>query len=488
MTSDAAETARESIAAIEEFFASIDSNKIFRSRDPAFYHSLRRKLRKAFWSLLIWGRPVLETAHGLMWPYVGLRDRRSVFALPAELETNGFVETQARMFLAFLPFPGQWSEMRRVEERYCDDPEVKDFLLDEQGEILRKIHHKPQTHYKLRHFCQVLKRAEEGKEKGVLRIFSLPYLFTRCGLPAKLSTRYMLFVEPPMGVVFRHPWWRHFANLEDPCIMGVPSAEDVFFLEGQQGVEAVRLAHGDFLEEMDLNVQQTGKEYDIVFNASFDDLERKRHDLMLSLLSHPLLQTGSALFIGRGSGENVEKFKKQVLRHNLAPRVTVLANLRRQDVPPLLDRCRMGVHLSLYENGCRSIYELFRSDLPCVISSSMGGMNLEIFNAETGKAVTDDELPEAISSVLRHAEEYGPRKWFLAHSGSRNSTRELNGLLRGLSERWGYDWRHDIVPLASSGASRYTDTSAHEHFRADFQWILDCLREAAPTSLTFSID
>jgi len=488
MTSDAAETARESLAAIEEFFTSIDSKKIFQSRDPAFYRSLRERLRKAFSSLLIWGRPILETAHGLMWPYEGLRDRRPVFAQPAELETNGHIETQARMFLAFLPFPGQWSEMRRVEERYRDDPEVKGFLLDEQKEILRKIHRKPQTHYKLRHFCQVLKSAEESGEKGVLRIFSLPYLFTRYGLPEKLSRRYVLFVEPPMGVVFRHPWWRHFTNLEDPCVMGVPSAEDVLFLEGQQGVEAVQLAHGDFLEEMDLNAPRAEKEYDIVFNASFDDMERKRHDLMLRLLSHPLLRTGRALFLGRGSGENVEEFQKQVLRYNLGPRVTVLANLRRQDVPPLLDRCRMGVHLSLYENGCRSIYELFRSDLPCVISSAMGGMNLEIFNAETGKAVTDGELPEAISSVLKHVEEYGPREWFLNHSGSRNSSRKLNELLRGLFERWGYDWRHDIVPLTSSGASRYVDTSAHEHFRADFQWILDCFRKAGDPSLSVSID
>jgi len=56
----------------------------------------------------------------------------------AEGDGADFTRKQARLFLAFLPFPGQWSSMREVEAHYGNDPEVKEFLADEEREILRK--------------------------------------------------------------------------------------------------------------------------------------------------------------------------------------------------------------------------------------------------------------------------------------------------------------------------------------------------------------
>jgi hypothetical protein len=476
------------MAALDEFFSLVDSGAIFQSADPDFYVSMRSGLRNGLLSLLVWRRPELEVARGLMWPYDGFAMRHRLFTETAEKGAARFVREQARKFLAFFPFPGQWSWMARVENENGNEHEVKTFLSLEEAEISRKIGLKPQKHFKLRHFCQILKSPMTGGGKGILRIFSLPYLFTRQDLLRRLSSRYVLFVEPPMGVVFRHLWWRHFAVLEDPCVMGVSSMEDVLFLRGQANVEPIQLAHGDFLDESAPQAPGPERQYDIVFNASFDDMERKRHDLMLQLLLHPLLRSTKALFLGRGSGDNVEKLEEQVVHRGLGSRVTVLANLKRSEVPEWLGRCRMGVHLSLYENACRSIYEFFRSDLPCVISSSMGGMNLDHFAGKTGEAVKDGELPDAIASVLGNERKYEPRKWFLAHSGSRNSSRKLNAILRGLFEKWGYEWRSDIVPLGSSGASRYIDASSCEHFRAEFEWILECFRNSADPRLTFSID
>ena len=475
------------MAALDEFFSLVDSGAIFQSTDSVFFDSMRSKLRNGLLSLLVWKRPELEVARGIMWPYEGFAARHQMFTETAERGASRFAREQARRFLAFLPFPGQWAWMSRVENENGDEYEVKKFLSLEETEISRKIDFKPQKHFKLRHFCQILKSPKTGREKGVLRIFSLPYLFTRQDLLRRLSRRYVLFVEPPMGVVFRHLWWRHFAVLEDPCVMGVSSMEDVLFLGGQANVEPVQLAHGDFLDETAPRAPGSEKQYDIVFNASFDDMERKRHDLMLQLLLHPLLRSTKVLFLGRGSGDNVKKLEEQVVHRGLGSRVTVLANLKRSEVPEWLDRCRMGVHLSLYENACRSIYEFFRSDLPCVISSSMGGMNLDHFAGPAGEAVTDAELPDAVASVLGNGNKYEPRKWFLAHSGSRNSSRKLNEILRELYEEWGYEWCADIVPLGSSGASRYIDASSCEHFRAEFDWILECFKASTDRCLTFSI-
>jgi hypothetical protein len=51
------------------------------------------------------------------------------------------------------------------------------------------------------------------------------------------------------------------------------------------------------------------------------------------------------------------------------------ANLLRREVPAALRSARLGVQVSLHENGCRSVYEYFRADSPCVAATSMAGMD-----------------------------------------------------------------------------------------------------------------
>jgi hypothetical protein len=396
------------------------------------------------------------------------------------------------LFLALLPFPRQWRWLLQAERLCRDEGELKAFLADEVHKVSEKIEKKPQRTYKLRHFCQVVKGPVSAKEKGVLRIFSLPYLFvTRTRLLTHLSRRYVLYVEPPMGIVFRHAWWRYFSQLDDPCIMGVGSQEDISFLATQPGVMAIQLAHGDYMEENDWpkGAPADGqKRYDIVFNATYDDIPRKRHGLMLQLLQHRDLRNRTALFLGRGQPSNVEELQRQVAEVGLEPRVTVRSNLRRADVPAQLAQCKIGVHLSLYENGCRGIYEFIRSDLPCVIPSSMGGMNLALFNRRTGLAVPEKDLAQAISFTLENRAQFHPRQWFLNHSGSTNSSRKLNNILKEYFAKRGYEWHQDIVPLASSGASRYVESSHYRQFRSEYEWLLGLFQSENNQRLTFSIE
>jgi hypothetical protein len=268
----------------------------------------------------------------------------------------------------------------------------------------------------------------------------------------------------------------------------VASEEDIRFLNDQENMVTVQMAHGDFLEDIAWNDSPSEKDYDIVFNGTFDEMPRKRHQLMLHLLHHPLLRRKNILFLGRGQNREVEAFKKLVDQEGLGARVTVAANLRRSDIPEKLRCCRIGVHLSLYENACRSIYEFFRSNLPCVASSCMGGMNSQVFNSKTGVAVADGELAEAIALVLSHRDDFEPRRWFLENSGSLNSTKRLNQALRSLFEQLGYDWSSDIVRLGSSGANRYVARSDYERFMPDFEWLLNCLNSFHHQALTFSIE
>jgi glycosyltransferase involved in cell wall biosynthesis len=486
----ATDSNHQALRAFEQFLSMTDRGSLWVGTDAESLRLLRQEVAATLHRLLVWERPWLEAQRSILWPYQELAKRFRSFQQLAEDATDLFRHQQAQLFLALLPFPRQWQWLLQVERRFGSISELQSFLTAEARSVADKIEHKPQNAYKLRHFCQVLKGYRGAREKGILRIFSIPYLLVALHpqMLSRISARYVIFAEPPMGILFRHTWWRHYTNLADPCVIGIASPEDRAFLQQQASVEVAPLAHGDFLNDREPEETGTRKDYAIVFNATFDDMPRKRHGLMLELLRHPLLIEAKTLFLGRGRDENIAALDRRVRQLGLENRVTIVANVRREEVPALLARCRMGVHLSLYENACRSIYEFFRADLPCVISSTMAGMNPEIFNDQTGIAVSDVDLPEAIDSTLQHPERFAPRRWFLEHSGSRHSSRRLNEVFRTLFSRWGYEWHEDIVALASSGANRYADASDYERFRNDFRWLLDCLQQATARPSLFTLE
>jgi hypothetical protein len=485
-----AHASREALRVFERFLQMADSGALFADCSAETLSELRPQVSAALRRLLVWERPWLEAERGILWPYRALAQRYGHFQRLALDAATPSRQQQAQLYLGLLPFPKQWWWLRQVTREHRTLPEVQAFLAEEAGGMAEKLAYKPQRTFKLRHFCQVLKGHGNARNKGILRVFSIPYFLAALGprVLERISSRYVLFAEPPMGVIWRHTWWRHYTALEDPCVFGIASPEDRAFLQHQDSVEVVPLAHGDFLNDLAFQGDGLPKEYDIVFNATFDDMPRKRHERMLELLRHPLLEDVRALFLGRGSETHVAALEEQVRVLRLAERVQVVANVRRSEVPDYLARCRMGVHLSLYENACRSVYEFFRADLPCVISSSMAGMNPAVFGEQTGMAVADADLPQAIAFVLRHLDRFSPRRWFVEHSGSENSSHRLNEALRMLFTRWGYEWHEDIAPLNSSGANRYARAADYERFRDDFQWLLGCLQEAAPRSSQFTLD
>ncbi len=272
---------------------------------------------------------------------------------------------------------------------------------------------------------------------------------------------------------------RIYSQLYDPVLFGAASREDADFLASQPGIITTHLAHGDYLEILpsppplteDSRIQKPSegeKEYDIVFNNTFDEMDRKRHYLMLDLMDHPLLKSIKVLFLGRGSEPGLKKIRQEIKRRGLEKRTALVANIMRREVPAYLEKCRAGVHLALQENGCRAVYEYFRADLPCVISSATAGMNMDIINSRTGIVARDEQLANAIAKVLEKTHEFAPRAWFTENSGSSNSTEKLNSRLKSLFSRLGYTWSADIVQLTSSGPGRYASKKDKEKFKPLF--------------------
>ena len=118
----------------------------------------------------------------------------------------------------------------------------------------------------------------------------------------------------------------------------------------------------------------------------------------------------------------------------------------------------------------------------------MAGVNPAIINARTGIAAPDRDLARAISKALAQREQFRPREWFVAHSGSANSSRRLNDQLKAIFVERGYLWREDIVPLASSGANRYADSSHYARFRPQFEELLKIFHQQSQLPMPLDVD
>lgn len=467
------------IKELEDFFDHADPGELFNAGDPEKGRRRRSRARAALIEALVWRRAELEASRGIAWPYEELGKRLSSFEEMAG-SRDPSIRREAMLFLALLPFPGQWTWLRKARADFPDDPEITAFFQLERETIQKKIDKRRRKKIRLRNFCQVLKKPRLPVEKGILRIYSIPYVFFAApDLLRKLGERYFLYVEPAAGVVFRHSYLRIFSLPEDPTLLGLSCPEDSDFVGANPGVLTTRIAHGDFLDP-GVDVPLGGeKRFDIVFNGAYDEMKRKRHFTMLDLMDHPGLKTINALFIGQGDENGIETFKREVKKRGLDGRVSVLSNIPRAEVPVWLDRCRIGVHLALHENGCRAVYEFLRSDLPCIISSSMAGQRMDVLNPKTGAAVPDAELPDAIRGALDEREKFRPREWFLEKSGCHNSSRELNEIFKAHFARLGYEWGEDIVPLGSGGANRYITTEDYKRFLPEFRWMFDAFRAEA---------
>ena len=229
--------ADRAIDTLAHFFHRLDSGRWFHETSDRELAAMRQAVRQALFRVLLDDRPRLEAAQGLAWPYAALRRSRPFLAEIAACDASARDRLQALLFLALLPFPGQWRVLKDLASREAPPPEIEALLAEERRKIEAKLAMKRQKSYKLRHFCQVLKAPRLPGEKGVLRIFSLPYLFYSVpGLLKRLGGRYLIYLEPPWGVLARHAWLRVFADLEDPCLVGAGGAEDRRFLETQEEI------------------------------------------------------------------------------------------------------------------------------------------------------------------------------------------------------------------------------------------------------------
>ena len=130
-----------SIELLDEFAGLADSGRLFSSNNKAWYYRFRLRLKKTLGELIYWHRPELERLKGIDWAYSIFRDRLALLEGHAQSDDN-FESMQARLFLALLPFPHQWSWLERMTTDCGIEPEIENFLRQERRIVQKKIQKK----------------------------------------------------------------------------------------------------------------------------------------------------------------------------------------------------------------------------------------------------------------------------------------------------------------------------------------------------------
>lgn len=481
-------TYAQCVVTLDRFLEMLDNQSWTTPRRQKGLARQRHQLLATLKTLLVWHRPDLAEDRGIGWPYHALALRSEPLHALVKDHPDSGIRAHAHLFLALLPFPGQWQWLLSAEKDLAGNPELGAYLEAETDRIRRKWAGKNQRLFRLRHFCQILKRPRPPQEKGVLRIFSLPYLMANPRLVKDLSQNYLFFVEPPSGIVFRHTWLRVFSRLCQPTLFGMGSQEDRSFLNTQPNIRTTHLAHGEFLPSTPFYIPANPPRYDFAFNGTFDGRPGKRHSLMLDLMQHPLLHNRTTLFLGRGSQQSVMAFQQEIESKGLTSRATVVDNIKRTEVPAYLAQCRVGVHLSLYENVCRAVFEFWRAGLPCVTSTAMAGTRWDRFNTATGLVVPDRDLPVALLRAVQHRGRFSPRRWLTRTTGSDHATRQLNEILKAQFLSLGYPWSENIFQLSSSGANRYAQNGDYEQCQPDYRRLVETFQTFLPRDLELVVE
>ena len=130
------------------------------------------------------------------------------------------------------------------------------------------------------------------------------------------------------------------------------------------------------------------------------------------------------------------------LRH---VRIEIKKGLQAHEVANCLERSKVFLLLSEKEGSNRAIVEALFCDVPAILYENFVGGAKNKINAQTGVLSSFEELHKKIDYMLDHYENFTPRTWALAHTGSRNATRVLNNVLKDIAKRRGEQWTIDIV-------------------------------------------
>jgi glycosyltransferase involved in cell wall biosynthesis len=292
----------------------------------------------------------------------------------------------------------------------------------------------------------------------------------------RLAERYRFVLEPSTWG-YEEATFLMYLGLPTDVIVEAQFERDFAYIRGLGGnLHPTTIGAGDWVDpDLFDGRPDTVKRYDIIMVASW--LSLKRHDLLFRALAPIAHRIGRVALVGYPSGgRTVDDVRDEARRANVLDLLDIHESVAPRAVAQLLRQSRVAVMLTRREGASRAIYEALFSDTPVVVSADNIGVNRAHVNPQTGVFATDAALTDTLWRVLEDTTSFSPRAWALQHTGYRNSTRQLERMVRDLAAARGEAWTAGLFPKMNRPNAVYADDATRAAARPHYAALEDYLR------------
>jgi glycosyltransferase involved in cell wall biosynthesis len=293
-----------------------------------------------------------------------------------------------------------------------------------------------------------------------------------------LASRYTLVLETS-GWGYQEAHFLLYFGSDLEVLVQSPRREDFEFVRSLgANLAPVRVGSGEWVDPATFRPREPGAEakFDAVMVAAWDPL--KRHDLLLRAAARLRSERGLRLrvaLVGYPLGWPRSRVESLVRRHGLEDDCTFFEKIPHAEVARLVADSKVSLLLSRQEGSNRSVYESMFCGTPVIVLRHHRGINLEHVNARTGLLADDDELPDALASIVARPEAFDPRGWAAENIGFENATRIVNAALRDAALSRGLPWTRDIAAKKNAPNPRYAEPGLYKTFEPEYERLRDYL-------------
>jgi glycosyltransferase involved in cell wall biosynthesis len=306
----------------------------------------------------------------------------------------------------------------------------------------------------------------EVVEKGALIVkFTETFAPLFNELDVRRLAKYFRIILEPSWVGYSVPELLIWTQLgPEKVIVLAPYQPDFDSLRaGQSNLFPVTLGPADWVNPARFTKREgTAKDYDAIYVANFNPIKRVDRYLraVVRVSRHRPSYRAALVCAGLGKetpyGQDILATIAWAKGH---ANLEFFHSVTQRQLNDLLNRAKVNVLVSLREGANKCLAEGLFAGTPALLIDECACGNHRHITAETGRAVADRELEDALIQFTDHDEAFRPREWAEKHISPIASTRELSRVVRELELAQGFQWTTDLIPKMNQPELAYVNPS-----------------------------